>query len=381
MSFQDVNDGLYNEMASGLGQSKGSFVLLQPCNPVLNNNALWNHYFNLIPPYSIFFNMTLSGGAQFFDNYNALCSALLSPDTETFEKAVPQAIQDAFVAYCTSRPTLPDPAQLPAVFRNWAFLTHPSIANTGASAYAAALLDPVFAMQQRVLLYQGDPNATPPVAPIPPDWDESYTSLTQQLAAGVSRSFSYSQSQASLDVSETWTHGTSSGFFGLFGGSSSSSSQSVTFSKSDFTVNASFKHVITFSPVPGAWFSSAGLAIAFNNKNKAPWIIPNVVTWDSAFDPYPLNGNLARFIVNLVVVDTMNVKVTSQAIFSQNDQTVIHTNSGGGLWPFYTSNSGNGAATTFSFDNQGHMTVQITSLPGVPIVLGANVLPVNQYIS
>jgi hypothetical protein len=40
MPFQDVNAGLYNQMVAGLGQSQGSFVLLQPCNPVLDNNAL-----------------------------------------------------------------------------------------------------------------------------------------------------------------------------------------------------------------------------------------------------------------------------------------------------------------------------------------------------
>ncbi len=378
MSFQDVNNGLYNEMVSGLGQSKGSFVLLQPCNPVLDNNALWNHYFNLIPPVSLVFNNVLSSGAQFFDNYGGVCSALLSNAANNLGKVVPQAVQTAFTNFILSRPTPPPITQYPSLFRNWAFLTNPSLANAGASAYAAALLDPVLAMQTARNAYLADNSVTPPIAAKPPDWDENFTSLKAQLAVGVSRSFSYSQSKASLDVSQTWTHGGSSGFFGLFGGSSSTSSQSVTFSKSDFSVSASFKHVIAFSPVPGAWFSSAGLALAFNNKNKAPWV-PGPVTWSTAFDP--ATGNLARFLVNLVVVDTMNVKVTSQAIFSQNDQTVIHTNSGGGLWPFYTSNSGSGAATTFSFDSQGHMTVQITSLPGVPIVLGANVLPVNQYIT
>jgi|SwirhisoilCB1_FD_contig_123_37633_length_2772_multi_5_in_0_out_0_1 hypothetical protein len=377
MPFQDVNAGLYNQMVTGLGQSQGSFVLLQPCNPVLDNNALWNHYFNLIPPVSYVFNNVLSSGSQFFDNYSALNSALQSAGEKTYETKVPQAIRDEFDDFIMNRATIPSLSQYPALFRNWAFLKHPSIANTGASALAAAILDPITAAQLRLMPYQGDPAAEPPIAARQPDWDENFTQLKTQLASGVARSFNYSQSTANTNVSSSWSHGQSSGFFGLWGSSSSSSSQSVTFSKSDFSVVASFKHVISFSPVPGPWFSSAALSIALNNKNKAPWLPGNPVTWDTAFNP--ATGNLARFIVNLVVVDTMNVTVRSQAIFSHDDQTVISNNSGGGLWPFYTSSGNSGAATHFSFDNQGHMTVTISSLPGVPIVLGANVLPVQQF--
>jgi hypothetical protein len=379
MPFQDVNAGLLNQMAAGLGQSKGTFTLLQPCNPVLDNNALWNHYFNLIPPVSYVFNNVLSSGAQFFDNYSALNSALQSAAEKTYETKIPQAIRDEFEDFIMNRTTVPSLSQYPALFRNWAFLKHPSIANAGASALAAAILDPVTAAQLRLMPYQGDPASDPPIPSKQPNWDEDFIQLKAQLASGVTRAFNYSQSTVSKDVSQTWSHGASSGFFGLWGGSSSSSSQSVTFSQSDFSVVASFKRVITFSPVPGPWFSSAALSIAFHNKNKAPWLPGNMENWDTAFNPS--SGNLARFLVNLVVVDTMSVTVNSTAVFSQNDQTTIGNNSGGGLWPFYTSNSGNGAATHFNFDNQGHMSVTITSLPGVPIVLGANVLLIDQYVT
>jgi len=377
MSFQDVNAGLYNQMAAGLGLSVRSFVLMQPCNPVLDNNALWNHYFNLIPPESFVFNNVLSPGAQFFDNYSALNSALQSTAEKTYENKVPTAIRDEFENFIMNRSTIPSLSQYPALFRNWAFLKHPNIANAGASALAAAILDPVTAAQLRLMPYQGDPAAEPPIPPKQPDWDEDIVKLRAQLASGVQRHFSYRQSEVSKDVSQSWSHGHSSAFFGLWGGSSSSSSQSVTFSQSDFSVDASFKRVITFSPVPGTWFSSAALSIALHNKNKAPWLPGSPVNWDTEFNP--ASGNLARFLVNLVVVDTMSVTVKSFAVFSHDDRTTIDRNAGGGLWPFYTSNSSNGATTQFNFDNTGHMTVTITSLPGVPIVLGANVLPVDQY--
>jgi len=379
MPFIDVNNGLYNAITKGLGLSPTSFALLQPNNPVLDNNALWNHYFNLVPPSSLVFNNVLSTGAQFFDNYSAMNSALESSAEKTYETKVPQAIRDEFENFIMARPTPPSLSQLPALFRNWAFLKHPSIANAGASALAAAILDPVAAGQLRLMPYQGDPAAEPPIPPRQPDWDEDFNKMKQQLSAGPSRAFSYQQSQISKDVSKTWSGGKSSGFFGLWGSSSSSSKQSQTFSEADFSVQASFKHVIAFGPVPGVWYSSATMAMAFHNKNKAPWKSGNPITWDTAFNPS--TGNLARFLVNLIVVDIMSVTVKSLAEFTHDDQTIIQTNSGGGLWPFYTSNSSNGVATNHSFNDQGQMTVTINSLPGVPIVLGANVLPIDRYIT
>lgn len=379
MPFIDVNKGLYNAMVQGLGQSETSFVLCQPSNPVLDTNGLWNHYFNLIPPESFLFNNVLSSGAQFFDNYKGLNSALLSTAESLYNKKVSQAIQDEFTEYLSNRTNPPSLSALPGIFRNWAFLKHPNIANTGASALAAALLDPVAAGQFRLMAYEGDPGAEPPIAPRQPDWDEDFNYLKRSLSAAPSRAFGLKKSTMSTDVTHSWSGGKSSAFFGLWGGSNSSSSQSVTFAQSDFSVQASFRHVLSFAPVPGQWFSSATLAMAFHNKNKAPWVIPNPITWDSTFDSH--TGNLARFLVNLIVVDTMNVSVKSSAKFTHDDQTIINKNAGGGLWPFYTSSSANGAATHYNFDDQGQITVTISSQPGVPIVIGANVLRINQYVT
>jgi hypothetical protein len=379
MPFQDVNNGLYNALTQGLGLSKNSFALLQPNNPVLDTNTLWNHYFNLIPPSSLVFNNTLSSGAQFFDNYSALNSALQSTAESSWETKVSQAIRDEFIDYLSTRATPPSVSQMPAIFRNWALIKHPSVANTGASALAASLLDPVAAGQFRLMAYQGDPLAEPPVAARQPDWDETFSQMKTLLQAAPARAFNYQKNDQSTDVSKTWSGGRSSAFFGLWGGGNASSSQSVTFAQNNFSVDASFKHVLQFAPVPGAWFSSATLATAYHNKNKAPWVPTNPVNWTTSFDPN--TGNLARFLVNLIVVDTMNVTVKSLAKFSHDDQVVINTQSGGGLWPFYTSSSAHGASTSHSFDANGQMTVRISSLPGVPVILGCNVLSAEKYIT
>lgn len=380
MPFQDVNNGLYNALIDGLGLSRQHFALLQPSSPVLTTNDLWNQYLNLIPPEAIFTDPALSTGAQFFDNYKALWSALQSAAESQFESKVPQNVRDEFFEFLLNRPTPPALSQLPALFRNWAFLRFPKFANVGATAIANALLDPIAAGALRLVSYLGDPAADPPVPDRQPDWDEGIDVLKAELAAAPSRSFTFKQSTVDTNVSNTWARGRSTVFFGLHRSTTTSSRLSTFFSENELEVAGTFGHVTAFSPIPGAWFSSAGTQIAYSQKDVSPPWVPSALTdWTNTFDPR--NGSLARFITSLIVVDTMNVTVHSLAKFTVNDITEIRTNSGGGLWPFYNTAGESGTRTQFTFADSGELTVTITSQPGVPIVLGANVFRVQDYLA
>ncbi len=379
MPFQDVNNGLYNALVESLGLSRQHFALLQPSSPVLDTNSLWNHYFNLIPPEANFIDLVLPAGSQYFDNYKALWSSLQSPAESQYESRIPQEIRDAFDAYLLGRPNPPSLSQYPGLFRNWAFLRHPKYANIGATALANALLDPIASGALRLVPYVGDPLADPPTADRQPDWDEDIASLKAQLAAAPSRAVSYSQSQISKDVSDTWARGNTNVLFGLYRSDPSSSQTSTIFAENDIEVWGSFGHVFTFAPVPGAWFSSAGTKIAYDGKDASPpWVPGAAKTWATTFDPH--NGSLARFIASLIVVDTMNLTFHSKATFTIDEQREIKQNSGGGLWPFYTTNSDAGTRTNFNFSSDGELTVVISSLPGVPVVLGANIFTANDYL-
>ena len=79
-------------------------------------------------------------------------------------------------------------------------------------------------------------------------------------------------------------------------------------------------------------------------------------------------------------MDTMTLTFRSLAKFTVDDQVKITQSDGGGVWPFYTSSSDSGTSTQFQFDTGGEMTVTINSLPGVPIVLGANVFNAADYL-
>lgn len=380
MPFQNVNNGFYNALVESLGLSRQHFALLQPSSPVLTTSNLWNHYFNLIPPAAIFVDPVLSAGAQYFDNYKALYSSLQSNAGSQWESKVPEDIRNAFSDFLVNRATAPTLSQLPAVFRNWAFLRHPRFANVGATALGNAVLDPIASGQLRLLGYVGDPGADPPIADRQPDWDEDIDALRAQLAAAPSRSINFTASTGSTDVTDTWAHGDSTVFFGIYRTDSNTSHTSTIFSESEIDLSGSFGHVGLFSPVPGSWFSSAATRIAFDNNadQSPPWVAGAAKNWANTFDPQA--GVLPRFIGSLVVVDTMNITFHSRAKFTIDDQTQITQNSGGGFWPFYNTSSDEGTRTQFNFDDGGELTVTITSLPGVPIVLGANVFGAQDYL-
>jgi hypothetical protein len=261
----------------------------------------------------------------------------------------------------------------------WAFLRHPKYANVGATALANALLDPIASGALRLVPYVGDLAAEPPIPDRQPDWDEDIDSLKAQLAAAPSRSIDYKQSTVSTDVTNTWAQGRTNVFFGVYRSDSNTSHTSTIFSQDEIGLTGSFGHVMAFSPVPGSWFSSAGTKIAYDDKDTSPpWVSGAAKNWTTTFDPHA--GSLARFIASLVVVDSMNINFHSLAKFTIDDPTSIAQNSGGGLWPFYNTSSDNGARTQFNFEDGGGMTVTITSLPGVQIVIGANIFSAQDYL-
>jgi len=371
-TFLDLQNGFYNALSQGLGFPPGSpFQLLQPTTPIVNNiqadQLLWN-YFNNIPPDTLTQNYIASGGNQFFSNYKGLLSALQGAPN-TFQQDVGDEVFQAWLKYLSGLTTFPSPSQLGTLFFNWASVFYPSVAVQGASDLNNAALDPIVSAQNQVLMVYANK---------PPDWVPGMANLAAQLSVGEQRSFQVNSSSMNSNVSNAWAQQSTDGLFGLWGGSSSSSHQSQEFASSNVTVDAQFAHVVTFAATPGSWYSSSAMGLAYANKSGAPWKSSSPINWGNTLDSS--NGNMARFAAALIVADTMNVRVQSDATFSQADQQSIQQNSGAGMWPFYSTSSSSGSNTSVSFDQQGHMTVQINTTPGVAVVLGATVVPVSQFV-
>lgn len=382
MTFTDLQNGLFNFISQGLGFAPGSpFQLVQPSTPLpssTSNATLWN-YMNNIPPFSLTQNYIQSAGDQFFSDYQALMSSLEPAVNIDFKGDITPAVYDQWVAYVLGLPVAPAVTQLPNMFLNWAFVTNPSVAVKGASDLSAQLLDPIYRAQLALMPYTPAPDPNNPGNMLPgkaPDWTLGYSQLVSQLGAAPSKSFNSASVQSSSNVTNSWTHGGDSGFFGLWGSSSSSSSQSLTFASQAVSLSVSFAHVTTFTPAPGHWYDSAAFGLAYANQTGKPWNSKSAINWQNTFGP---NGNMQRFASSMVVVSGMKVTAASSAVFSAADQTTINQNSGGGLWPFYTTGSSSSFSTGHSFSSGGNLSITMSSQAGIPIVVGVNVLSAAQY--
>ncbi|MFC5472505.1 hypothetical protein [Paraherbaspirillum soli] len=370
-NFVDLQRGFYNALSQGLGYSPSDpFQVIQPSPPLTGGDQadelLWN-YLNNLPMDSLTQNMQLSPGNQFLANYQGVMSALKAAPN-TFVSTVGKPCADAFDKAIKDGDAKPSPMG----FRNWAMFGEWSpVAVSGASALAAALLDPVFAAQMNVLPYK-------PVGSEPVVFSTGYKTMMTLLKKAPSRSFKVSASDWNSDVSKTWASNSSSGFFGLWGGSSSSSTLSEKFASSGVSLQAHFQNVLPFMATPGDWYSSSAFGLAFNSPGRAPWDPEKPINWDKTFGKP--DGNMQRFATTLLIAHKMDITVQSQATYSELEQSEIKRNEGSGLWPFYSSGSGSGSSTSASFNAAGNMVVKITSPLNVAVVIGGIVAPAAQYL-
>ena len=342
-----------------------------------DNRFLWN-FFNNIPPHSLTQNYIASGGNQLFSNYIALMEALRPATDVDLEGDIGADNLRAFIDYVRTISPPPPINQYPDIFFGWAFLNAPDVANVGASDWAAILLDPISSGQRAVLPYipSPPPSSTPG---LPPDWLLGYDQLVAQLQTVPSFSFSVDSNTMNTDVSNTWTGGDHSGFFGLWSGSDSSESLSIQFSESNFEFRVSFGRVLQFQTNAGAWYTSSTLNQAIDNPDTdPPWrSAGTLINWGNTFGE---NGNMRRVMVSLLVVDTMSVSLDAETQYSTLEQQTIQNNSSAGVWPFYTTNSSGVTTTSTTFDTDGGTHVRTDSLPGAPLVIGGNVLPIDRFL-
>lgn len=374
-TFLDLQNGWYNGFIQGMDQNPNSFQIIQPAPPIASGaaaNATFWSYYNNIPPLSLTQQFMASGGNQFYSNYRALMSALVPSRTVNVQGDIGADNFKEWQKYILSLSTPPAMNQIPTLFRNWAMIFAPQVANIGSSDYASILLDPIATAQNELALIYTDTNTLPK----PFNWQLAYNDMVTELNASPSRQFNFDSSNMNTNVSKSWTKGSNSGFFGLWGGSTTTSSISQQFASSHIRVTASFDNVMLYSNTPGQWYNSAAMALAYANKTGNPWG-QSSINWDNTFGN---NGNMQRFAANLIIASGMSVTVTSDASYSTLDQQTITSSGHAGFWPFYSGSSGSSSTNTITFNEQGQMTITTSSVKGVPVVLGLNVLPVNQFV-
>jgi len=357
----------YNALVGALLLDPSMFQLIQPSGPMpATDQALWASL-DAIPPASLTFNRSILGAAQFFTEYAPMVSQIQFPQT-ALEQEIGEQNYKAWSAYLATQSPPPPDSQLPALFQNWAARNAPSVASAGVAFLSRLVL--LDAAQQALAPYQG-PNAKPA------DFTGSFADLLQTLKVSSGRNVSFDSSRASGDVSNTWTGGVDFGVDGLWTGSGSSLRLSRKFAASNITVSAQFQAYAQWTAVPGAWYSSSLLNLAYSSQATPPWVANANPSWNDLFGP---DGSMLRALASIVVMDGSNTTITSDAVFGTADQQTILDGAPLGFWPFYAPTLGGAVSNSVSFAGTGGVEIEIVTQPGNPLVIGANVLGIAQFL-
>ncbi len=356
----------YNGLAKALGLSRATFQISLPAAPLpASDPGLWA-FQDALPPDSLTFNRTVLGGDTFFGEYAAVAGEMEFSQAD-FAKDIGEENDRAWTEYLETVQPPPTPAQLPQVFYDWASLYAPDAVAVGvADLTEMALID---AGQQALQPYLG-PGAKPA------DFHGTYADLVRRLGVSPGAAVSFDSATASPDVSGTWTGGRDTGIAGLWTGASPTSRLSRKLALRPVRVQAAFQGWTVWTTTPGAWYDSSLFNTACRCTGTPPWPVDADPTWAQEFGP---NGSFVRVAAALIAVDGVDATITSAAAFDAAEQQRIREQAPLGLWPFYAA-SGDAVANAVSFDASGRMTIKTTIRKGSPVVLGANVLGISQYL-
>ncbi|PJG57644.1 hypothetical protein [Aeromonas cavernicola] len=375
-----LQDMWYLAVVDGLGLDKSSFMLLQAGVQLpYTTGDLWQ-LVDSIPPKAL--TTVLSTGAlnSFYQDYGSLFSVIIAPVSDDFKRVMNDYLAD-WMDYkkTVTVKDLQDAGGWPALFDFWAHQNLPD--NIATSAISIMNKDNNNIVNSASQKYYANSNVN---QPFDPKKDTLYKiNITDivggAIAHGPTKSVHLDSNTSSSDVSTTWAKGGVSGFFDIFslGGGGSYSKTTSKFTSSEVTIDATFQHVVTVETFkPGDWYNSGFLNYAYKGENV--WSTGNPLTWANTFGP---NGDLVRIIEGLVVVDGIEITITSDASYSEEEQKEIRSQASGGIWPFFSANASGGYNSDVSFNDQGKMIVKTSSPVGNPAVFGANVRDISAYLS
>ncbi|MFJ1705520.1 hypothetical protein [Kitasatospora sp. NPDC088346] len=356
----------YNTILKGLAADRSTAQLLQPAPLLELSDALWA-YENTVPPASLTYNWQIVDCASFFGEYTSVIEVLSRQST--FEEDIGPDVYKEWIAYLNTVIPPPTDDELPDLFQQWAMQHHPDVASIGASDLTsiAQLID----LQKLLRTYQGPPA-------MPAQYMGGIKELQARLAGSQPVNLSFSSTTAASDVSDTWARGVNTHLSGLWTGAQCFDATTVKFATSAVTASVSLSEYTAWTAIPdGNWYDSGLLHSAYTNHVGPPWVQNCHPNWHDMFAAG--SGRLLRAVASLLVADNVTCNVTSDAVFSADDQQALKAKAAAGVWPFFVP-TGDGVTNNVGFDGQGKLTLETNTPKGRPLVIGATVLDIARYL-
>ena len=385
-AMQTLTQQWYNAVVTGLSLSPKNFQLYQgTATAGTTSEWIWN-ILDAIPPKSVnnFYNPNQSN--NFSQDYQAVIANLKPSSDNSFQNCMGDYYAP-WLAYLKSDKAPDDlfesATTMAAAFKKWALVNAPSQVNCSASLIADFFNDIVTIANTMYANAQATGKGFA--------YNVSIEQLQNALQQAPGKSVSMDSKTASSSLDHTWAQASATGGWGFFSFSASSSYDKLTTmaTSAGLNIDAKFQHVMTLPGGPLAkvstdpilsqytpWYNSAALSRAYETKDNTVWKNGSP-SWDTTFGP---NGNMQRVANGLVVVDGIDITMTSNASYSHAEQQTITAAASGGYWPFFSASGSGGNTTAVSFSDSGAMTVKITSPAGNPQLLGVIVTDISDYI-
>lgn len=371
----------YNTLTTQLGLDPTTFQLMQTSSPLgTTSQSLWN-FFDAVPPFSLTNYLDPSQFNSFSQDYGAVLMNLKPQDASTFLQIMGD-YYDKWATYLQNYTGDFPAGGVLQLFTNWADanIPDPATAQAAITAFNQALNGVV---PTGVTMYLAAKSSGQGYA-----YDGTYEQLTEELPSAPSKSVSMDSSTASSDVSGTWAQGQMAGVADFFWGGEGSTYDHLTvmLGSANLTITATFQSVLTFAAAPLSqpssdpilsgytpWYDSAALALAYGTPDNTVWN-NSAPSWDSTFGS---SGNLQYVTSALVIVDGIDITITSSASFSSSDQASFKQASAEGIFPFFEATSSGGWSTSVDFGSGGTLSATMSSPAGNPQILGAVVTPIG----
>jgi len=373
-AMQKLQNQWYNTIVVALKLDPNSFQLIQAQSPLSNTSkGLWQ-YFDSVPPKSLTQVFSQSAINSFFDDYLTVIITIIPQASDKFRVIMGDNL-DAWEVYKkTLKPGDVAKDGIFSAFQAWADINlDPDIATNAITAYQQ-LQNGVVSLAVNAVLNQANLSSDGR-----PTFSKTMQELRDAITHGATKTFSFDSTTAIDDVSQTWAKGEVNGTYDFFSGSAGSEytqlSQKATSSR--VTVQGSFQKVISFAAGPGKWFNSSALALAYGTTDNTVWPAGQKPDWETTFGE---QGNLQRLLTELIVVDGIEISVTSHVSYDATEQQTIKAEASTSFWPFFSANASGGHSTDITFNASGEMTVTTTVPLGNPAIFGVNVLPISKVL-